>query len=254
LTGDTTLDGLLNRSITLEQPAKGYRVAIDTVFLAAAVPAQSGQRVLEFGCGVGGAMLCLGYRVAGLSILGVEKQQELAELCERNIERNTLSSILEVRMGDVLHLPSDQVGQSDHVMMNPPYHEEAKHDVSAEIQKRLAHNDQEGDLEQWIANAARALKPTGVLTLIHRADREEEIRGLLQAYFGKLEFMPLTPKQGMPSKRLLCRAYKGEGSKVLTYNPFILHEMDGHYTEKANRILRQAEALIFDEANLKDKK
>ncbi len=35
---ETTFDGLLNKRIWLEQPAEGFRIAVDTVLLAAAVP------------------------------------------------------------------------------------------------------------------------------------------------------------------------------------------------------------------------
>ena len=47
LTRDTLLDG----RIALHQPRDGYRAAIDPVFLAAAVPAPAGSRVLELGIG-----------------------------------------------------------------------------------------------------------------------------------------------------------------------------------------------------------
>jgi hypothetical protein len=58
-----TEDRLLGGRIRLNQPAAGYRVAIDPVFLAAAVPAEPHQLVLDVGCGAGGAMLCLAARV-----------------------------------------------------------------------------------------------------------------------------------------------------------------------------------------------
>ncbi|MBF0374243.1 MAG: methyltransferase, partial [Alphaproteobacteria bacterium] len=50
-TDDTLLDG----RVRLRQPTHGYRAAIDPVFLAAAVPAGAGQRVLDAGCGAGAA-------------------------------------------------------------------------------------------------------------------------------------------------------------------------------------------------------
>ncbi|HEX6441067.1 MAG TPA: methyltransferase, partial [Stellaceae bacterium] len=64
----------------LKQPANGARVGIDPVFLAAAVPAQPNQRVLDIGCGSGAASLCLAARVPGLHITGLELQRGLARL------------------------------------------------------------------------------------------------------------------------------------------------------------------------------
>ena len=68
----TTLDGLLNKKVKLEQPKDGYRVALDTVFLASAVDAKANDLVLDLGCGVGGSMLSLAARVSGLSITGID--------------------------------------------------------------------------------------------------------------------------------------------------------------------------------------
>ena len=59
-----TEDKLLDGRVTLLQPRKGYRVAIDPVLLAAAVPARLGDHVLDLGSGTGAASLCLAARLA----------------------------------------------------------------------------------------------------------------------------------------------------------------------------------------------
>src|ERR1700722_19290903 len=145
---ETTLDGLLNRRVMIEQPKNGFRVAVDTVLLAASVPAQAGQRVLDFGCGVGGAMLCLVHRVPGARVTGIDIQDDLVEMCRQNIERNAMSDRAQVLYGDV----GNFVGGADldYVMMNPPYHDENRHDVSENSGKRVANASKDGDLPIWI--------------------------------------------------------------------------------------------------------
>ena len=64
----TTLDSVLGGRVTLHQPAVGYRVAIDPILLAAACPAEPGERVVDLGCGVGTAALCLARRVADVQL------------------------------------------------------------------------------------------------------------------------------------------------------------------------------------------
>src|SRR5690348_10207584 len=73
-------DALLGGRVKLLQPVEGYRVAIDPVLLAAAVPAGAGDSVLDLGCGVGAAALCLAARVPGCRVTGVEVQRELVWL------------------------------------------------------------------------------------------------------------------------------------------------------------------------------
>ena len=65
-------NGFLGGRLRLWQPARGYRSGADAVMLAAACPARPGERVLELGCGAGVALFCLGARVPGLHLAGLE--------------------------------------------------------------------------------------------------------------------------------------------------------------------------------------
>jgi tRNA1(Val) A37 N6-methylase TrmN6 len=241
----TTIDGLLNNRIKIEQPENGYRVAVDTLLLAAAVPAQAREEVLELGCGVGGAMLALACRVPGAKITGIEIQGALARLCLTNIERNARHNALKVMTCDATRLPLPMENAFDHVMMNPPYHEGTRHNVSADEGKRIANTESEGNLPLWIASAAKALKDGGMLTLIHRADRREEIAGLLKSDFGALLIKPVVSKPDGPPKRILLRAVKGAPFAQTILEPLIMHNHDGSFTPEADGILRDAGAMEF---------
>jgi tRNA1(Val) A37 N6-methylase TrmN6 len=238
---DTTLDGLLDRRVTIEQPKDGFRVAVDTVLLAATVPACTGEHVADFGCGVGGAMLCLATRVPDIVLTGIEMQRDLANLARANIVRNKMGA--DVREADVTCLKDEAA--FDHIMMNPPYHDEVKHDVSAHAGKRAANTEKDGDLALWIAAAARALKSSGALMLIHRADRREEIMAYLAKSFGRIEILPVLPKAGAPPKRILIRAYKLGQGDTIECRALVLHKNTGGYTDAAEAILRHMKAVAF---------
>ena len=77
-------DKLLGGRIMFRQPKQGYRVAIDPVLLASAVPATNKSRVLDLGAGVGAASLCLIKRVPGCHVDAVELQKDLSELAKEN--------------------------------------------------------------------------------------------------------------------------------------------------------------------------
>ena len=72
-----TEDRLLGGRVQLRQPVDGYRAAIDPVFLAASVPAEPHQLILDVGCGQGAAMFCLAARVPHCRVVGLEMQREL---------------------------------------------------------------------------------------------------------------------------------------------------------------------------------
>ena len=54
-----TIDSFLGGKLQIKQPARGYRIGIDTVLLASATKPKADATVLDLGCGVGGISLCL---------------------------------------------------------------------------------------------------------------------------------------------------------------------------------------------------
>ncbi len=247
---DTTTDKLLNSRITVMQPAKGYRIAVDTLLLAAAVPAQAGvgAKVLELGCGVGGAMLALAARVGDAVITGLELQEPMAALCEANIRLNGFDKRLKAEQGDVAALPEAWGLAFDHVMMNPPFHNGKTHSASANPSKKMANTEsEEADLALWIASAAQALKQGGRMTMIHRADRQDEIITLASVHFSDIIIKPIwSRKEGGTCKRILICAFKEDGKDGVTVTiapPFILYGNDNLYSLEANAILREVGGL-----------
>jgi len=119
--GELTRDAFLGGRLALWQPRDGYRAAIDPVFLAAFAPARRGQRVLDLGCGAGTAALCLGVRVEGLDLHGLEIQPAYADLARRNAAASGIA--LALHEGDLCRPPTALRALSfDLVLTNPPYH------------------------------------------------------------------------------------------------------------------------------------
>lgn len=101
---DLTDNAFLGGQLKILQPKKGYRAAIDAVCLAAAVPAETGESVLDIGFGVGVAGLCLAKRQAGIVLTGLEVQPDLAVVAIENVERNDICDV-DVIVGDIFDAP-----------------------------------------------------------------------------------------------------------------------------------------------------
>jgi len=236
-----TENALLGGRIRLLQPSRGYRVAVDAVLLAAAVDPAPGDRVLDLGAGVGTVGLCLAARVPGCTIVGIELQPGLAALATRNAVLNGVEGRMQTIVHDLAEpLPPD-LADFDHVATNPPYLAAAVADPSPDRSKALATVESSADLARWLAVAVGALKPTGILTIIHRSDRLEEIVG----HLGRLGCGDVTVKLLPPAARVLLRARRTEVPVRRSSPPLVLHGPAGGYTDEAEAILRHAAPLAF---------
>ncbi len=237
-------DLLLGGRVRLRQPTSGYRVAIDPVFLAAAVPAGPQDSVLDVGSGVGAAALCLAARIPACRVTGVELQRDLVRLAGDNIVLNDLSSRLSVMQGDLLNLPPRLApGAFDHVMANPPFLAAGTATAPPDPGKATAQLEGDADLAAWVRVALAMVRAKGSLTFIHRADRLEALLALLAGKAGEITLYPLWPGGGKPAKRIIVRARKQIASPTRLLPGMVLHEADGRFTAAAEAVLRDAAAI-----------
>ena len=75
--------------------------------------------------------------------------------------------------------------------MNPPFNDPARHRVSPDKARGIAHVATATTLANWVHAARRILKSRGVLTLIWRADGIAEVLAALDHGFGSLEILPV---------------------------------------------------------------
>lgn len=238
-----TNGALLGGRVKFRQPAKGYRVAIDPILLAAAVPAEAGDRVLDLGAGAGAAALCLAARVPECRIDCLEAQQGLARIAAENVTANKLDRRIVVHVGDLRRPPLDLPRNGfDQVMTNPPYMAAGAADPAPEPSKRKA-TVEEVELNAWLDVALKFLKPRGRLTVVHRADRLDDLLSALHGRVGEVTVIPFWPRAGEPARRVVVRARKTVRSPAQLHAGLVLHGSDGKFTAEAEAVLRNGAAL-----------
>jgi len=92
---------------------------------------------------------------------------------------------------------------------------------------------------------AAALKPKGRLTLIHRADRLDELLAELRRHAGEIVVFPLWPKQGQPARRVLVSARTGVATPLRMAAGLVLHEASGAYADAARDVLENGAPLVI---------
>ncbi|QPC42098.1 methyltransferase domain-containing protein [Kaustia mangrovi] len=246
---ELTEDGFLGGRLRILQPKKGYRAGIDAVFLAAAVPCEAGDRVLEAGLGTGVPALCLLARAKGVHVTGVEISPYHAGLARDNAARNGFADALDIVEGDMReitrarHRDRLMPGSFRHVFANPPYFELGRVQSSPRDHKRTAHAMAAGDLESWIRAMTAMAAPRGTVTLIHRADSLGAILAGFARRAGDVRVLPLFPRDGEPASRVIVQAVKGSRAGTTLLQGLVLHGPDNGFTPAAEAVLRHGAAL-----------
>jgi tRNA1(Val) A37 N6-methylase TrmN6 len=244
-------DAALGGKLVLRQPRRGHRFGHDSILLAAAVSARPGERAVDLGCGVGAVGLALARRVEGIAVTLVEIDPALAALARDNAARNGLADRVRAVCLDVT-APAPafaaaglEPGSADHVVMNPPFN--AADNPSPDRGRRLARTASDETLRLWLGTAARLLRPSGVITLIWRADGLGDVLAALAAGFGAISILPVHPKPEAPAIRVLMRAVedhnKGHSGSPTMLPGFVLADASGQPSARAEAVLREGAAL-----------
>ncbi len=239
---DRTEGFLLGGRVRYAQPIRGFRSGIEPVLLAAAVPARSGDRVLEGGTGAGAGVLCLAFRVSGVEAIGIEKDPALVAIARHNAAANGFDAV------HFLHSPVETIQANaafSHAFANPPYHPASS--TRSPVPSRDGAKFAESEVfAVWAAALAAQLRPRGTLTLIAPSARVPECLAALEAAgCGSGSLFPLWPRAGAAAKLVVVQAIKAGKGPFQVLPGLILHESATEYTRAAEAVLREGEALAL---------
>jgi len=225
----------------LHQLARGYRAAIDPVLLAASVPAQAGDVVLETGVGAGAAGLCLLYRVPGCSVVGSEIDKSMRALAGKNAAANGFTARFSAMEPAAVEGAVPPQGFA-HSYSNPPFWEAGSGTRSPVAGKASASHETRTTIQEWIADLARSTRQRGTITIIYPAARLDNLVAAMEKVSGDVTMLPLWPKRGREAKRLIVQGRVGSKGASRLLPGLVLHNDDGTYSDEAEAILRQGAA------------
>ena len=235
---------VLDHNVRLLQPLDGFRTSFDSVMLGASCPVKHGQTVLELGAGVGGALFCTAYRVPDARYIGVEIDPVYYDLAVQNIALNQFCNDVSFVLSDFQdYNPMGGKPFADHIILNPPFFDEAEFTGSPNELKSQARELKTTTIEDWLKAAHRLVKSNGSITIIFPTFGLDRILAYLHKKFGAIEIIPIWSRVGQPSKRVIIRAIKDRQTPLTLHAGIVIHEEDGSYTREADMILRDGVAI-----------
>lgn len=231
------LDDLQLNGLKIIQKKNAFLFGIDAVLLANFVSVKSGCTALDLGTGTGIIPILISAKTGAKRIVGLEIQEDMANMAKRSVAMNALNDKIEVLHCDFRDYAKKNLGAFDVVISNPPYFRAKSGMLSQNSPKMIARHEITMNLADLFQSAAELLKPKGRFYLIHRPDRLVDV--FCSAREHSLEAKKaclVMSKSDSPPKLILIECVKGAGAELKWIEPIVVYNKDGSYTDQINSI------------------
>ena len=227
------IDDLQCKGLRLIQNPDGFCFGIDAVLLANFSKVKRGSKVVDLGTGTGIIPVLISGKSRADKIIGVEIQEEVAEMATRSVKLNDLEDRVIILNEDLNNITS-LIGKNtvDVVVSNPPYMH-SKGIINENDKKAISRHGIMCDLEDIFRVAKDILKPNGKLYMINRTLRLVD----MMVYARNHNLEPKTmkfvlSKIGKAPKLVLVEFVKCAKPEVKVLEPLYIYKEDGSYTDQ----------------------
>jgi tRNA1Val (adenine37-N6)-methyltransferase len=210
---DSITDFDSDQVLKISQPQKGYRFSMDALMLASHVKVKGNEKLIDIGCGSGIISILLAHKYPGLNIIGIEIQEELYKLAQKNIKANGLEGRIRIIHDDVKNIKISKTEEpADIIVSNPPFGKKGAGRISPNPQKAIAKHEIALDQDSLLNCSNRLLKDKGKLFMIFPFNRRKELRqGLIQYNFQpEYSHNVCSKADEEPLRIIICAVKKGD--------------------------------------------
>ncbi len=232
------IEDLQCNNLKIIQNKKWFCFGMDAVLLTNYCDVKNNSNIVDLGTGTGIIPILLSGKRKIKKAVGIEIQEEVAEMATRSVELNNLQDKIEILNIDLKdatrHLDKNYY---DAVISNPPYKLNNSGLVNPTDQKAISRHEIKCTLEDVISTASLLLKQYGRFYMVHRPDRLVDIICLLRQY--KLEPKQIRfvhPRSGEKPNMVLIRASKNGNPELKFDSPLYIYNEEGIYTEDVYKI------------------
>lgn len=240
------LDDLQYKGLRLIQKKDGFCFGVDAVLLSHFAQVSKGNRVIDLGTGTGVIAILLAAKKEPGSVVGLEIQEEMAQMAARSVKLNRLENIVEIVHGDIKEAVS-LFGTSsfDAVVSNPPYMAKGGGLVNPQDTKAVSRHEILCTLEDVVSAAACLLRPGGKFSMVHRPQRLADIIFFMRKYSIEPKWLRLVhPSPGKKPNLLLISGTRAGNPELRVQEPLYIYDENGEYTDEIKLIYNEREKQL----------
>ena len=228
------LDELHRNGYYIIQDPNRFCFGMDAVLLSGYAKVKKGEKALDLGTGTGIIPILLEAKNEGDRYVGLEIQEESADMARRSVLYNHLEDRVEIVTGDIKDA-SKRFGASsfDVITTNPPYMISEHGLQNPGDAKAIARHEVLCTLDDILRESARILRPGGRFYMVHRPFRLAEIMCKMTEYKIEPKRMQLVyPYVDKEPNMVLIEGARGGRSRITVEKPLIVYKSQGVYTDE----------------------
>ena len=217
----------------IQHPGK-FCFGMDAVLLSNFARVKKGERAIDLGTGTGIIPILLTAKTEGESFVGLEIQEESANMARRSVSHNHLEEKIDIVTGDIKEA-ADIFGpvSFDVITTNPPYMIGNHGIANASDTKAIARHEVLCTLDDILRESAKMLKPKGRFYMVHRPFRLAEILSKMVAAGIEPKRMRMVhPFIDKEPNMVLIEGARGGNSRMTVEPPLIVYREVGVYHEE----------------------
>ena len=178
------IDDLEFKGLKIIQNKKGFCFGIDSILLTDfAKNIKKNAKVLDLGTGTGIIPTLLCGKTELKEIIGIEIQEEVADMATRSIKLNKLEDKFKIINDNILNLNNYfEKNSFDAIVTNPPYKKNESGVKNQDKRKLISRHEITATLEDFIRISKDMLKDKGELYIVHRPERLVDLIEYMRKY------------------------------------------------------------------------
>lgn len=233
------IDDLEFKGLKIIQNEKGFCFGMDSVLLSDfAKNMKNNSTVLDLGTGTGIIPILLCGKTNLKKVVGIEIQQDVANMAKRSSQLNNLQDRFEVVNTNIIDLKNIYEKQSfDVIVTNPPYKKENTGITNENEAKLISRHEITANLEDFISISKDLLKDKGEFYMVHRPERLVDILSLMRKYKIEPKILKfVSPNKNKEPNLILIKGIKNSNSFLKVEKNLYVYNEDGKYTNEILKI------------------